>query len=253
MTVMLAGLVLRGVSFEFREKSRGRRAFWDWCFILGSLVASFVQGMTVGALVAGLPVVDGRFTGGAFDWLSPFALLCGVGLCLGYALLGAGWLARKAGGEVQALAFRVLPRLLAGVLSFLGVIFVYSLMLDLAVMDRWLERPVLFVFPMIGVIACLVMARAIGRGGDLLPFLCGLALFGSAFGTLAVSFYPYMIPFSVTIEQAAAPVASQSFIFWGAGVIVLPITVVYTLVVYFVFKGKARQEDGYELPPESSP
>jgi cytochrome d ubiquinol oxidase subunit II len=252
MMAMLAGLILRGVSFEFREKSRRNRAFWDWCFILGSLVASFIQGMTVGALVKGLPIVDGRYTGGAFSWFSPFALLCGLGLCLGYALLGAGWLTHKTTHDVQTLAFRLLPYLLGAVLAFLAVIFVYSLTLDLAVMHRWLERPVLFVFPLLGAIVCGAMAFSIQHRRELIPFLCGIAIFAAAFATLAVSFYPYMIPFSVTIAEAAAPQSSQTFIFWGAGIIVLPITVIYTLVVYFVFKGKVTDFESYDGAANSS-
>ena len=249
MFVMLAGLILRGVSFEFRERSN-HKAFWDWCFILGSLVATFVQGVAIGGLVEGLPIVDGRYAGGPFGWLSPFAVLCGVGLCLGYALLGASWLTRKTAHDVQALAFRILPRLLFSVLAFLVVIFVYSLALDLAVMDRWLERPVLFVFPLIGAALCALMARAIRQRRELMPFLCCTGIFAAAFATLAVSFYPYMIPFSVTIADAAAPQSSQSFIFWGAGIVVLPITVVYTLVVYFIFKGKVTERDTYDDTPK---
>ncbi|ACK51125.1 cytochrome d ubiquinol oxidase, subunit II [Methylocella silvestris BL2] len=250
--VMLAGLILRGVSFEFREKSPHHRAFWDSCFILGSLVASFIQGMMIGALVEGLPVENGRYAGGPFGWLSSFALLCGAGLCVGYALLGAGWLTRKTTQDVQALAFGILPSLLAGVLAFLAIIFVYSLLLDLAVMHRWRERPVLFVFPLMGIAACVIMAVSIRRRRELLPFLSGASIFAAAFLTLAVSFYPYMIPFSVTIAEAAAPRSSQAFMFWGAGLIVLPITIIYTLVVYFVFKGKVIDLESYDEGPPVS-
>ncbi|SHG60255.1 cytochrome bd-I ubiquinol oxidase subunit 2 apoprotein [Kaistia soli DSM 19436] len=245
--VMLTGLILRGVSFEFREKSR-HPGFWTWCFILGSLVATFVQGVAIGALVEGLPIADGRYVGGAFGWLSPFAVLCGIALLLGYALLGAGWLTRKTTDDVQAFAFGVLPRLLVAVLVLLAAIFAYSLALDLAVMNLWLERPVLIVFPVIGALASAAMALAIRRRMDLAPFLCGAVIFAAAFATLAVSFYPYIIPFSVTIAEAAAPHASQSFMFWGAGIVVLPITLAYTISVYFVFKGKVDPDASYGQP-----
>src|SRR6202451_3782569 len=95
LLVMLAGLILRGVAFEFRNKTERARWLWDWSFAGGSLAAAFIQGMTVGALVEGLPIKDGQYTGGDFGWFSPFATLCGVGLCLGYALLGATWLIKK--------------------------------------------------------------------------------------------------------------------------------------------------------------
>lgn len=242
--IMLAGLILRGVSFEFREKSR-HPAFWTWCFILGALVATFVQGVAIGALVEGLPVEGGRYAGGAFSWLSPFAVLCGIALVLGYALLGAGWLTRKTSDDVQAFAFGILPKLLLAVLVLLAAIFAYSLTLHLAVMDRWLQRPVLIVFPAIGALACAATAIAIRRRMELAPFLCAAAIFAAAFATLAVSFYPYIIPFSITIAEAAAPPSSQAFMFWGAGIFVLPITLIYTLAVYFVFKGKVDPDASY--------
>src|SRR5208282_6733761 len=91
LLLMLAGLILRGVAFEYRNKTK-RRWIWDWSFAGGSLVATFVQGMTVGALVQGLPMVNGQYSGGGFCWFSPFPALCGAGFCFGCALLGAGWL-----------------------------------------------------------------------------------------------------------------------------------------------------------------
>jgi cytochrome d ubiquinol oxidase subunit II len=246
LIVMLAALILRGVAFEFRYKSGRLRVLWDIGFAAGSLVAGFIQGTAVGALVEGLAIQDGRYVGGAMGWLSPFALLCGFGLCLGYALLGAGWLTYKTAADVHALAFRLLPRLTLAVLGFLAVAFVFALALDLPVMHRWLEEPVLALFPLIGVVACIVLSVAIRRRQSLVPFLCGVAIFAAAFATLAVSFYPYMVPFSITIADAVSPAASLSFMFWGAGIFVLPITLIYTFVVYFIFKGKVDPTAEYD-------
>src|ERR1700683_410792 len=121
--LMLAALILRGVAFEFRQKASERtRLVWDLGFGGGSLVAAFVQGAAVGALVRGLPVAaDGRFAGsGAFAWVSPFSLLCGLGLCLGDALLGATWLVMKSTGPVRDRGYRAIPWVLAAVLVFLA-------------------------------------------------------------------------------------------------------------------------------------
>jgi cytochrome d ubiquinol oxidase subunit II len=234
------------VAFEFRDKSQRTRGLWTAAFIGGSYICSFIQGAAIGALVTGLQISGRLYTGGAFGWLSPFAVLCGFGLCLGYALMGAGWLAAKSIGDVEDFAFRLLPRLLAAVLVFLAIAFVAALAMHLPVMHRWLTRPVLFIFPVAGVVMCALMARAIRQRRRVTPFLCSLGIFASAMGTLALSFYPYMIPFSITTLQAAAPRSSQEFLFWGAGVFVLPLTLVYTLTVYFVFKGKvALEQDGY--------
>src|ERR1700730_8928383 len=153
LLVMLAGLILRGVAFEFRSKTIRARWIWDWAFAGGSLAATFIQGMTVGALVEGLPIKDGQYAGGDFGWFSPFAALCGLGLCLGYALLGACWLVKKSEGAVRETAYRQIPNLAVGVLVFLVVVFIYALAEHLQLMGRWLDRPYLFVFPVISVVA----------------------------------------------------------------------------------------------------
>src|ERR1700686_5256145 len=144
LLVMLAGLILRGVAFEFRYKTERARWIWDWSFAGGSLVATFIQGMTVGALVEGLPMQNGEYSGGDFGWFSPFAALCGVGLCLGYALLGASWLVNKCEHEIRDTAWRQIPYLAVGVLAFLAIVFIYALAENLPLMHRWIDRPYLF-------------------------------------------------------------------------------------------------------------
>jgi len=139
--VMLLGLILRGVAFEFRNKTERLRWIWDWSFAGGSLIATFIQGMTVGALVEGLQFTNGEYSGGTVGWLSPFAVLCGIGLCLGYALLGACWLVRKCEHEVHEVARRKLPVLAIGVLVFLVLVFAYALIEHLPILHRWIDRP----------------------------------------------------------------------------------------------------------------
>jgi cytochrome d ubiquinol oxidase subunit II len=245
LLLMLAGLILRGVAFEYRSRTERVRWIWDLSFAGGSLVASFTQGLMVGALVEGLPLADGRYAGGMFGWLSPFATLCGVGLCLGYSLLGACWLVRKCEGEVRDVAYRQIPALAIGLLVFLVVVFAYALAKNIRVMDLWVERPYLLVFPLIGVVAALAAAWSVRRRRDGVPFLMVGLIFLAAFGTLAISFWPYMIPFSITIEEAAAPPSSLAFIFWGAGLFVFPLMLVYTAVSLSVFRGKVASASEY--------
>jgi cytochrome d ubiquinol oxidase subunit II len=237
--LMLAGLILRGVAFEFRNKTQRMRWIWDLSFAGGSLVASFMQGTTVGALVEGLPVTNGQYSGGDFGWLTPFAALCGIGLCLGYALLGACWLVKKCDAEVRDRAHRQIRILAVSVLVFLVVVFVYALAEHLPILHRWIDRPYLFAFPAIGAVAAIVLALSILRHNDHWPFYMVALIFVSAFGTLALSFWPYLIPFVITIDEAAAPQSSLMFMFWG-GVVVFPLMLVYTLVSYSVFRGKIR-------------
>ena len=236
---ILAGLILRGVAFEFRDKTQRMRWIWDLSFVGGSLVASFMQGTTVGALVEGLQVTDEQYSGGDFGWFTPFAALCGIGLCLGYALLGACWLVKKCDAEVRDRAHRQIRILAVCVLLFLVVVFVYALTEHLPILHRWIDRPYLFVFPAIGAVAAIVLALSILRHNDRWPFYMVAVIFISAFGTLALSFWPYMIPFVITIDEAAAPQSSLAFIFWG-GVIVFPLMLLYTVISYSIFRGKIR-------------
>jgi len=245
MIFLLGALILRGVAFEFRYKTERVRWLWDLGFVGGSTLATFIQGMTVGALVQGLPLSDGQYLGGPFGWLSPFACLCGLGLCLGYALLGAAWLVAKTEGDLRERSYRQLPWLVAAVFAFLAIAFVYALAANLQIMQRWLERPYLLVFPILGAAAAAGLILGIRRRIDRLPFPMTALIFLAAFGTLAVSFWPYMIPFSVTVDQAASPPASLNFMFWGAGVVVLPLILLYTATVYRVFRGKISEAEEY--------
>jgi cytochrome bd ubiquinol oxidase subunit II len=236
--VMLLGLILRGVAFEFRNKTERLRWLWDWSFIGGSFAASFTQGLTVGALVEGLPIANGQYVGGNFGWLTPFAIICGLGLCLGYSLLGACWLIKKCEGEVREQAYRLVPYLAVGLLAFLIIVFAYALEVNLRVIGRWLERPYLFVFPVIGALSVLVLVFSVHTRRDDLPFTMVILIFVAAFGTLAFSFWPYIIPFTLTIVDAAAPQSSLAFMFWGEGLFVFPILLLYVLINLSVFKGK---------------
>jgi cytochrome d ubiquinol oxidase subunit II len=243
LILMLCGLILRGVAFEFRANSTRTRGLWDLGFWLGSITAAFVQGCAVGALVMGLPNVGGNFTGGPFFWAQPFPLLCGFGLCIGYALIGGAWLVRKTEGRLRERSYRQTIRLLGAVLAFLVAVFLFALSLDLRILDRWIERPALGIFPLIGLAAVGIMVRGFTERRDLLPLIGGILLFISAFGTLAASFLPYMIPFTITYTQAAAPHSSLAFLFWFAGIVVLPLTLIHAAVNYAVFHGKVRPEE----------
>src|ERR1700719_589193 len=240
LLLMFAGLILRGVAFEFRNKTQRLRWVWDAAFSGGSLVAAFMQGMMVGALVEGLPISRGEYSGGEFGWLSPFAVICGVGLSLGYTLLGACWLIRKCDAEVRASAYRLIPYLSLALLVFLIIVFAYALSENLRVMGRWLERPYLFAFPLVAAAAAIVLAASVRRPRDGAPFYMAALVFAAAFGTFAITFWPYMIPFSITVDQAAAPHASLAFMFWGEGLFVFPLMLIYTAVSYGVFRGKVQ-------------
>jgi len=235
--LLLFGLVFRGVAFEFRY--RGAKAFWDGSFCLGSIVAAFVQGAAVGAMIRGVPVANGQYAGGAFEWLAPLPVLTGIGLVFGYALLGASWIVLKSDGELREWARRRIPGL---ALTLLGVLIVAF---DAALAERerigtdLADRLWGLMFPGLGLLAMAGVLIGVRERSDSAPFAMTVLFFIASFLTLAVLFWPYMIPYQITVADAAAPEKSLSFLFWGA-VVVLPVIVIYTAVVYWVFRGKLR-------------
>jgi cytochrome d ubiquinol oxidase subunit II len=160
VALMLFGIAFRGVAFEFRERSTGMRPVWDRGFFLGSLIIAFVQGAAIGAMVQELHVVDGRYAGGGFDWVTPFAIFCGIGAVLGYALLGAAWLVLKTDGELRDWAYRRLPLLLGGVVVVLITVFAFALAKHLHVCDRWSAHPQLLLLPLLAALASSASALA---------------------------------------------------------------------------------------------
>jgi len=237
--LMLVGLIFRGVAFEFRYRSAAMRPFWDAGFFYGSVMIAFVQGAAVGALLRGVPVENMQYAGGALGWLHPFPVLTGIGLVLGYALLGACWIVFKTEGTLQDWAYQRIPRLVVGVFAVLGAAFLFTLTGDAEVARQGALRlhglgvlpPILCVVALVGV---LVAARS---RRDKAPFVMAVAFFLTAFLTLAVMIWPFMIPYGVTVADAAAPEASLRFFFY-AGIIVLPVIAAYTIGKYWIFRGK---------------
>jgi cytochrome d ubiquinol oxidase subunit II len=243
--LMLAGLIFRGVAFEFRGRARRTRATWSVGFVVGSAVAAFMQGAMVGALVKGLPIVNGHFTGDVMTWWSSFSALCGVALCGGYALLGATWVVKKCEAGARDAAYRAIVPLLLIVIVLLTVLFIHALQENLAVMHRWIDRPYLVLVPLVALCAIAGTLAGVRRRRDNQPFLMVVVLFICAYAMLAISFWPYMVPFSLTITEAAGPHASLAFMFWGAGLFVYPLMLIYTVYGYRTFKGKVDLTSGH--------
>ncbi len=242
LLLLLVGLIFRGVAFEYRDRSVRMRKVWDYGFSIGSTVVAFVQGAAIGGVMRGLPVRDGQYAGDSLYWLAPFPVLTGIGLVLGYALLGAGWLVLKSEGDLRDWAYARIRWLAGGMLVVLG--FAVTLTLDYSELAKghWHERRWGLVFPAIGVLALLGLVRGTRRRRyDGVPFAATVLFFFASFATLAVMFWPYMIPYSITIANAAAPEASLSFLFFGAGIVMLPVIAVYTLRKYWIFRGKATK------------
>lgn len=246
--LMLIALVFRGVAFEFRFRAQRAKAAWGVAFSLGSLLAAFAQGVILGALVEGMPLQEGKYVGGTFDWFSPFSMLTGAAVVFGYALLGSTWLVLKTEGRLQAMARTMTRPLVLVVVVFMGLVSAWLPFLDSRLMARWFEggnfwwlSPV----PLLVLANALALWRAALREGrDAAPFVLTLCFFVLGFAGLVLGMWPYIVPPGLTLWQAASPPSSQGFVLVGL-VVLLPAILGYTAWSYRVFRGKVAADAGY--------
>src|SRR5712691_10119074 len=241
--VMLLALIFRGVSFELRfTASPAARRRWNAAFHYGSVSATLAQGIVLGAFVQGFAVEGRVFVGGSFDWLTPFCLLTAVGLLLGYALLGAGWLIIKTDGELQMWARRQAGWLILGVLAAMAAVSLWTPFLNPHIAARWFSWPnILFLspVPLVPIGIAWLLWRALSRGAEFEPFLCAVGLFAMGYLGLAISLWPHIVPPAITLWDAAAAPRSQAFLLLGT-LFLLPVILFYTAWSYWVFRGKVR-------------
>ena len=245
--LMLLGLVFRGIAFEFRFKAKRRRHVWDRAFQWGSIAATFCQGLVLGAFVEGFDLDGTRFVGGSLAWASPFGVVTGLALVVGYALLGATWLIMKAPGDLEAWARRVSARLLLLVLVLIGVISAWVPFLDNDIRLRWFSLPNFYFLsqvPLLTLIAGFLHWRTTHSRRTVAPFLLTLALFALGYAGLAISLWPNIVPHSIPYWAAAAAPSSQTFLLVGAAV-ALPAVLFYTAYSYYVFRGKVVRPLSY--------
>lgn len=245
--LMLLGLIFRGVAFEFRFRTTRWRGLWDRGFAVGSSVAALMQGIALGALVQGIRIENREYAGGWWDWLTPFTLLTGIAVVVGYALLGATWLNLKTSGDLQVRARRLALFAGAGTLALIGVVSLWTPFLEPIYFERWFQWPTAFFsafVPLLLAICAFGLWQGLQADKHLQPFLAALGLFVLSFAGIGISFYPYIVPGALTIAEAAAPDASLGFLLVGALVLV-PIILAYTGYAYWVFRGKVDPNEGY--------
>jgi cytochrome d ubiquinol oxidase subunit II len=244
---MLLGLVFRGVAFEFRWRVDKDKNIWDLAFFGGSLLAALAQGIALGAVLQGIHVAGRGYAGGWWDWLTPFSLLTGAATVAAYILLGASWLVMKTSDALQDKAFRLTRMALFATLGFIVAVSLATPFLQGHYWQRWFTFPdIILTAPVPLAVAALSFAllKFLEQRRNALPFICALGLFLVTFGGLGVSIFPYIVPESVTIWDAAAPLNSQLFLIVGVGVLV-PIILAYTAYSYWVFRGKVDMNAGY--------
>jgi cytochrome d ubiquinol oxidase subunit II len=245
--VMLLALVFRGVAFEFRFKNESFRRFWDAAFSIGSAVATFAQGVVLGSFIQGFKVEGRVFAGGSFDFATPFALMTGIALMFGYALLGAGWIVMKTEGDLQAWSRRAGRLCLAGVLCSIAAVSIWTPVASVSIAHRWFAWPnIAFLAPLpLGTAALALYAwQAFGKDSDLRAFLASIGLFALSFIGVAVSLWPMIVPGHYTLWEAASPESSQAFLLAGT-LFLLPVVLFYTAWSYWVFRGKVTSASGY--------
>jgi cytochrome d ubiquinol oxidase subunit II len=252
--LMLIALILRGVAFEFRVRGRRRgKQAWTIAFAAGSTIAAFAQGLVLGGFIQGVRTRSGAFAGGPFDWLTPYAVFVAAGLVAGYALLGAGWLIWKTEGRLHQDARRWAARAGVAVAVLLALVSLLTLKLDVRIAERWglfggrLDWPTAMrvaPIPMLGVLGLLTISLGLRRGPHGLPYAGAVLVFLSGYLGLAISFFPYVVPYSIDFRQAASTDDALALLLAGAG-IMLPLILAYSGYVYWLFRGKVGHGEGY--------
>lgn len=250
MIIMLLALVFRGVAFEFRWVAKPKHALWDLAFMGGSIVASFAQGVILGALLQGITVVDGAFAGGMLDWLTPFSLFCGACVVIGYGLLGATWLILKTEGDTAEWARSWATPLLFALLGALLIVSLWTPWTTDHIAERWFSMPnflLLSPVPLLTMFAAFMCWRGLesmDHKSDSAPFIWSIVLFMLAYVGLLVSNVPYLIPPTHTVWELAGHPSAQMFSLVGA-LVMLPVILGYTVFVYWTFRGKLKAGEGY--------
>jgi cytochrome d ubiquinol oxidase subunit II len=245
--VMLLALVFRGVAFEFRTVAETSKRYWNFAFTGGSALAAICQGVILGALIQGIDVKDGAFAGGALDFATPFAFMCGLGVLSGYALLGATWLVMKTDGEVAARAKGHAKLALVAVLGFMAIVSLWTPIQFERIAARWFTTPNIYYLwpvPLLTAVTAFALWRWLETGREIPPFLAAIALFLLGYLGIVISVFPYLVPWSLTIWDTAAAASSQRFMLVGT-LILLPIILGYFVFVFWIFRGKVRHGESY--------
>jgi cytochrome d ubiquinol oxidase subunit II len=242
--IMLLGLIFRGVAFEFRFKAGRSRRIWDYSFHFGSMVAAFMQGVVVGAVVQGIEVSGRSYAGGALDWLNGYSVITGVAVIFGYALLGGTWLVIKTDGETQDWARKSASYTIIYQAFFLAVVSIAMPIMNHGIRELWFSLPNFFFLapiPLASLVLLVMTWRDLHAGNEIRPFFLSFGIFFTGYIGLAISLWPYLVPFAITFEEAAAAPESQSLLLVGT-VVLLPIILAYVGYCYYVFRGKVTSE-----------
>lgn len=247
--LMLFGLIFRGCAFEFRFKSdKKMQKLWDVAFHGGSLLATFMQGIILGNIIQGVEVVDRSYGGGPLDWANGFAIFNGLALIFGYTLLGSTWLIMKTDSKLQNWAREAAKYSLSFVGLAILVVTVTMPLIDERIISLWFSLPNLFYLLPIPLLTlatfCLICYDLFISKNETRPFIFSNILFLLAYIGIGISLFPWIVPFEITIWEAAAVATSQSIVLIGVAIF-LPMILGYTAYVYWIFRGKTSHKKMY--------
>lgn len=239
VAIMLAGLILRGVSFEFRVKAHVRhKGLWDRLFFLGSLLTALTQGYMLGRYIVGFDTSSAAIT---------FSLISAVCVTAAYALIGSSWLIMKTTDELQQKAVDWARVALLITLAGIVVVSIVNPMVNERIFSKWFGFPELILLAPLPVLTLYVVWRIHRQlmklpnatdQGCWIPFAGSVAIFVLSFIGLSYSFYPYVVPDQLDIWESASAPESLMFMLWGV-IIVLPAILGYTIFSYRIFWGKS--------------
>lgn len=247
ITLMLLALVFRGVAFEYRWRTTKLKWLWDTAFTGGSVIASMMQGITLGALVQGIDVTNRAYSGGWWDWLSPFSIIVGIAVVAGYALLGSTWLIMKTSGALQTRMRHYAQLASIGTLAMILLVSILTPFQDAVYFQRWFAWPgalLSFAMPLFVVGVAHGLITGLKKHREVAPFIYSLLLFVLCFVGIGLSFYPFLVPPSLTIWDTSAPDSSLRFTLIGT-IVLIPLILMYTAYAYWVFRGKVNPDEAY--------
>lgn len=248
LALMLLGLIWRGVAFEFRFKAdEHHKPFWDLAFTGGSYVATFFQGVSLGAFLNGFAIEDGAYAGGALDWITPFSLFTGLGLLVSYALLGGTWLIIKTEGALQRRMIALARPATLALLVVIGIVSLWTPLAHPGIAERWFTLPNIIFFspvPILVLVTGWAILTSLRGDPHSAPFILALFLLFLGYSGLGISLWPNIVPPGISIREAAAPPQSMGFTLVGA-LVIIPVILAYTAWSYYVFRGKVKPGEGY--------
>jgi cytochrome d ubiquinol oxidase subunit II len=245
--VLLLALIFRGVAFEFRLRDTPHLTFWEHGFAYGSAAAAFAQGVVLGSLIQGFDVEGRAFSGGSFDFLTPFSVFSGVALMAGYSLLGACWLVLKTEGVLQEHARRLATWCLYAVVIAIVGVSLWTPLVHPYVAARWFSWPnILYLAPIPAVTGVLILWvwQALRTNKEIVPFVGSAGIFVLSYAGITISVWPYIVPYQLTLWETASTPDTQAFLLVGT-MFMLPIILMNMGWSYWVFRGKVRADVGY--------